>query len=305
MTNSSVKKIITPTVLPLQNTYVTEWSEFLSSTFKAQLLLYNAIKTESAGAESATSGNTKINDMLKSALTVLQDIGNSLDNAHQVSYVVEVSNNWKNLIRQIQDEGGDLMVTKMPSIGETTPGKLTALMYNSPCPVFFVREGMQPAKPKKILVPIRKKDGLESLLPTVINWAKKFNSTICLSTFEPDGGSAKDWLRLMQRAERMAESIRMAGVKLETESAHGYHFGTTALQRVGFTGADMVVISVQPTNYITRLFNKMVGPYFLEHSPVPVLSIPIENSVNETLDTPANDMSSSIEPDAPVSLSNS
>lgn len=109
----------------------------------------------------------------------------------------------------------------------------------------------------------------------------------------------------MQRAERMAESIRMAGVKLETESAHGYHFGTTALQRVGFTGADMVVISVQPTNYITRLFNKMVGPYFLEHSPVPVLSIPIENSVNETLDTPANDMSSSIEPDAPVSLSNS
>ena len=37
----------------------------------------------------------------------------------------------------------------------------------------------------------------------------------------------------------------------------------------------MIFIGVEPTNFFARLFNKMIGPFFLEHSTVPVLSMPL------------------------------
>lgn len=278
-----IKKIITPTVLPLHDSAVTDWSEHLSSTFKAQLMLYNAVRTESAERELGnTAQGNKVNDLLKSSMGLLRDLGNSLKRAHEVRYVVEVSNNWRNLVKQAQDESADLLVTRMPSVGESTPGRLTAMMYNSPCPVFFVREGMPVKHIKKIFVPIRKKDGMEQLLPYVIEWAKTFGATIRLSTYEQDGASSKDRLRVMQRAASMADSISNAGINLETETAHGFHFGTTTLQRMSQTGSDMVAIAVQPNNYLTRLFNKMVGPFFLENSPKPILSIPVTTAPGNT-----------------------
>ncbi len=295
MIDYTINKIITPTVLPLKDETVTAWSELLSHRFRAKLMLYNAVRTEGdEGAPNIPKQETKVSDMLKSAINALRDLGNSMDKAHRVSYLVEVSNNWKNLIRQVQDESADLLVTGMPAHGEPTPGRLTSLMYNSPCPVFFVRKGTPAQLPKKILLPLRTADGFEEHVDAVIAWAKGFDACISMSTFIPDETPTKDKLRLLQRAERIEQKIRDAGVELEAETTHGYHFGTTMIKRAKMTGADLIAVCVRPANYLTRLFTKMVGPFFLENSPVPVLSLPLTQAAAEaTVADPAQASNSS------------
>lgn len=273
MKDYSINKIIMPTALPLTDTAVASWSELLSHNFRAKLMLYNAVRSEE-DTNTAKQGN-KVSDMIKTAVGVLRELGESLSTAHRVSYVVEVSNHWRNLIKQVRDEQADLLICGMPARGEVTPGRLTDLMYNSPCPVFFVREGMAPVAPTKILLPLRASDGFEQQLPAVIAWATAFKASIFMSTFIPDETPAREKLRLLQRAERIERKIREAGISLETETTHGYHFGTTMMKRAKHSGADMMAVCVKPTHYLTRLFTKMVGPFFLENAPIPVLSLPL------------------------------
>lgn len=293
MHDYTVNKIITPTVLPLQDDTVTAWSELLSHKFRAKLLLYNAVHTENAnGNANSPKQYTKVSNLIKASIAALRDLGSSMGQAHRVSYVVEVSNHWRNLIHQVQDEAADLLVTGMPAQGEPTPGSLTSLMYNSPCPVFFVRKGMSVQAPRKILFPLRAADGFEQQVSAVIAWAQCFKASISMSTFIPDETPTKDILQLLARVERIEEKIRKAGIELEGETAHGYHFGTTMIKRAKYSGADMIAICVKPTNYLARLFTKMIGPFFLENSPIPVLSLPIMQTETEITRAAASQASS-------------
>ncbi len=294
MNEYSINKIITPTVLPLQDDTVTAWSEHLSHNFRAKLLLYNAVGTEGAnGDPNSPKQETKVSDLIKSATATLRDLGDSMSTAHRVSYVVEVSNHWRNLIRQVHDEAADLLVTSMPAQGEPTPGRMTSLMYNSPCPVFFVRKGMPVQAPKKILLPLRASDGFEEHVSAVISWAQCFKASIFMSTFIPDGTPTKDKLRLLQRAEQIGQKIRDAEIELQVETTHGYHFGTTMIKRAKKIDADLIAVCVRPTNYLTRLFTKMVGPFFLENSPIPVLSLPLMQPETEVAGVASSQTSNS------------
>ncbi|MCC6279657.1 MAG: universal stress protein [Saprospiraceae bacterium] len=282
MKNYTIRKIITSATFPLKNDAVIAWSEQLSDTFKAQLVLYGSVDAD-PNPYMALYGKEN-NNLLKSAMSRLQDLGNSLHRAHSVKYLMESGKHWRNLVKQMRYEHTDLLVAGMPSLGDTTPGKLSVLMYNSPCPVLFVREGMLPAIPKKILVPVRLKDGLEQKLPAVAAWAKACGATVCLSAFAADDASAREKLRLYHLAEKMTNTLRASGIAVETETAHGFHFGTTMINRAEQLGVDLIGIAVEPTNFVLRLFTKMVGPYFLQHSSVPVLSVPML----QTLPEPAN-----------------
>ncbi|HRI58942.1 MAG TPA: universal stress protein [Saprospiraceae bacterium] len=290
MKNYTIRKIATPSNPPFQSNTVTAWSEHLSSLFKAQLMLYGAVEAD-PNPYMALYGKEN-NNLLKSAMVRLQDLGNSLQRAHSVKYLMESGKHWRNLVKQMRDEHTDLLVAGMPSIGDTTPGKLSVLMYNSPCPVLFVREGMPLVILKKILVPVRLKDGLEQKLPAVAAWAKAHGATVLLSAFAADTASAGEKTRLFHLVEKMVNTLQTAGIKVETETAHGFHFGTTMIHRAEQTGADLIAITVEPTNFVSRLFTKMIGPYFLENSPVPVLSVPML----QTLTAPANDAQQSPTP---------
>lgn len=283
MHNFKIHKIITPTVLPSPNNAVIPWSEQLSKSFQAQLVLYNAVSTDGTDGElDTTIDGNKINLLIKSAMQRLRIVGKGLTRAYKVRYLVEVGSHWRNLLKQVRDERADLLIAGMPAeTGKKISMRLAELMYNSPCPVLFVREGMLPAIPRKILVPVRLKDRLEQKLPVVITWAKNCDATVCLSAFSADGASSKENLRLYNIVEKMAGILRNAGVKVESETVHGFHFGTTMVHRARLTGADLIAIAVEPVNYLSQLFTKMVGPYFLENALVPVLSVPLFQPVRE------------------------
>lgn len=274
-----IRKIMTPTSLPLQDDNLMAWSEKLSNVFQAQLVLYNAVNPITEDEHNMQA--TKSNQFLKSAMIGLVKLGKNIQSIYKIRYLVEVGNHWRNLIRQVQDEHAHLLIADMPAIGARTPGQLTAVMYNCPCPILFVRKGNQPLIPGKILVPVRLKEGLELKLPAIIAWAKSCGATVCLSAFAPDASSPKDNLRLQYLLEKMANILKTAGVKVESETAHGHHFGTAMVQRARLTGADLIAIAVEPTNYVAQLFTKMVGPYFLENSPVPLLSIPLIHTASK------------------------
>ncbi len=281
MKNYTIQKIMTSTLLPQEDRTVLSWSEKLSQAFEAQLVLYNAVRPmEQEDLESSGQGE-KSNKRFKSALNRLLELGKSLNQAYKVRYVVEESSHWRNFLLQVRDERADLLVTKMPSVDEHTLGQASGLMYKSSCPVLFVREGMPALLPSKILVPVRLKDGLEQKLPSVINWAKTCGAAVHFSAFSADGATAREKLQLLHLVEKMSETLRHAGLQATVETAHGFHFGTAMVQRAQITGADLIAIAVEPANYMARLFNKMVGPYFLENATVPVLSIPILMPIEE------------------------
>ncbi|MBK7940019.1 MAG: universal stress protein [Lewinellaceae bacterium] len=285
MKNYTIRKIITPATFPLKNDAVTAWSEQLSGIFKAQLVLYSAVGTD-PNPYMALYGKEN-NDLLKAAMAKLLNLGNSLHQAHSVKYLLESGTHWRNLVKQMRDEHTDLLVAGMPPAGKATSGKPSVLMYNSPCPVLFVREDMPPAVFKKILVPVRLKDGLEQKLPVVITWAKACGARVCLSAFAADDAGSGEKTRLYHLVEKMANTLKAAGIIVEIETTHGFHFGTTMVQRAKQTGVDLIAIAIEPANLVSRLFAKMVGPYFLENSPVPVLAVPLMKPPISSIKTPS------------------
>lgn len=300
MKNYTIRKIITPATFPLKNDAVIAWSEQLSDTFKAQLVLYGSVDAD-PNPYMALYGKEN-NNLLKAAMTQLQDLGNSLHQAHSIKYLMESGKHWRNLVKQMRDEPIDLLVTGMPLSGERTPGGLSALMYNSPCPVLFVREGMPPAKFKKILVPVRLKDGLEQKLPAVISLAKAHGARVCFSAFSADDASASEKTRLYHVVEKMANTLNAAEISVEIETAHGFHFGTTMINRAEQTGADLIAIAIEPTNFVSRLFIKMVGPYFLENSPVPVMAVPLMKPSIFSKNVPSSAASNQLPASRPAGL---
>jgi len=273
MKNYTIKKIMATATPPFHSNAATAWSEQLSEHFKAQIVLYGAVESD-PNPYMALYGKEN-NNLLKAAMERLQKLGSSLHQAHSVKYLMESGKNWRNLVKQMRDEHTDLLVAAMPNASNPAPGNLSILMYHSPCPTLFVREDMQPAMFKKILVPVRLKDGLEQKLPIVISLAKAHDAKLCFSVFFADNASKVEKTRLYLLVEKMASITRAAGISAEIETAHGFHFGTSMVQRAKRTGADLIAIAIEPSNFISRLFTKMVGPYFLENSPVPVLSVPL------------------------------
>lgn len=276
MNNYDINKIIAPIELPRGDASIADWSEHLSGACSAKLLLFNAVRSEGADGKLHVSlHGEKINQLLKSAMTRLVALGKNLKKAHKIGFSVEMSDDWSALTRQADAEQADLLVAGLPPAGHSLPGRLTALMYNSPCPVLFVRPGMKPEPGGKILVPVRLSDGLEEKIPAVAALSRALKSPVLLSAFVADDSPASERLRLFKLRENMAQSLAEMGIVAGSETAHGYHFGTTMLERARQTGAGLMVIGVNPGNFISRLFNKMVGPFFLENTSVPVLSVPL------------------------------
>lgn len=276
MKNYNIGKIITPVELSGRNAATMQWSEHLSGVCRARLLLYNAVRPEDPDGRLHTSlHGEKINRLLKAAMERLVDLGKSMTKAHKVGYSIEMSGDWNTLTKQAGAEQADLLVTGLPRAGRGLPGRITALMYNSPCPVLFARPEMKPEPGKKIMVPVRLRYGLEEKIPVVSTLARALNAPVILSAFVADDSPASERLRLFKIQEDMARALADKGIVAECETAHGYHFGTTMFERARQTGAGLIVIGVEPGNFASRLFTKMVGPFFLENTSVPVLSVPL------------------------------
>lgn len=135
------------------------------------------------------------------------------------------------------------------------------------------------------------KDGLEQKLPVVITWAKDCGAQVCLSAFACNDAGSSEKTRLYHLLEKMTTTLSAAGIGVETETAHGFHFGTSMVQRTKQTGSDLIAIAVEPANFVSLLFTKMVAPYFLENSPVPVLAVPLMKSSGVAINAPSNTVS--------------
>ncbi len=194
---------------------------------------------------------------------MLRNIGNSL-RMFEDQITVEVSNQWQALIQHIHNDEADLLITEIPN--SVVMGKFTALMYNSPCPVLFVREKMTPPAQLKMLVPVRVNAQIEQKLPSVITWAKQYGGTVVLSGFIQNGASSTQKLRVHYLMERMKATLLAAGIEATTDTAQGPHFGRAMVERAKRLQVGLICIGVEPSNFFA--INKMIG-LFLENSTVP------------------------------------
>jgi hypothetical protein len=281
MENFEFRKIIAPHFLPQQNKTIVEWSEQLSRVLNAQIVLFNAAQPHATDGEALqNSPGSKITLFLKSSMIRLQKLGKILNVRQNNRFIDEAATNWRDLIKLINQEHADLLVAEMPPLDTLTPAHLTSLMFNSPCPVFFVRCGMKPVLPVKILVPVRLKDNIEQTIPVLAALAKECGATLYLSAFSHNDASQLENNRLYFMLEEMKESLCQENVKAMTETVQGYHFGMTMVNRAMFSNADLIAISVEHGSFVSRIFANMIGPYFLENSSVPVLSIPSSSNIN-------------------------
>lgn len=270
-----IQKITANLELLHTNQILITWAEQLSRRFKAEVNLYNAIQLggkELYNNASAAQGK-KISKLILKTLGLLRNIGNSLRYVRKTKFTVEVSTQWQDLVKHIRNDETDLLITEIPK--NIVKGKLTALMYNSPCPVLFVRKDMTPPVKMKMLVPVRVNAQCEQKIPSIITWAKKYGGTVILSGFFQDGSSTGQKLRVHYLVEKMKATLIAAGIEVSIDRAQGVHFGKAMLERAKQLQVGLICIGVEPTNFFARLFNKMIGPFFLEHSPVPVLSMPL------------------------------
>lgn len=270
-----IQKITANLELLHANQIIIKWAEQLSKRFKAEVNLYNAIQLEGKEVYNNASAiqGKKISKLILKTLGLLRNIGNSLRYVRKTKFTVEVSNQWQDLVKHMRNDETDLLITEIPR--NIVKGKLTALMYNSPCPVLFVRKEMTPPSQMKILVPVRANSQSEQKIPGIITWAKKYGGTVVLSGFLQEGSSTGQKLRVHYLTEKMKATLVAAGIDVSIDIVKGIHFGKTMLERAKHLQVGLIFIGVEPTNFFARLFNKMIGPFFLEHSTVPVLSMPL------------------------------
>ncbi len=275
--NFQIRKIIALTNLPgRQSLQAALWADYFAAAFQSQVVLYDTvapIETDQDIPMQEVVNHYGV--LLQSSFSRLKRLAQHVTRANQVRHVSELGVPATNLIYQAQHEDADLIILNVPGLAEEIPTSTYELLYSSPCPVFFARSLKVPQPPKKILVPVRLKHGLEQKMPAVIALAKAFHSTICLSAFEPYSASIEDKHTIELKINQMRTWLRNEGIKVETETVHGRHFGEAMLQSVEACQADMLAIVVEPSNYMQRLLKKMMGKYFLENCPVPVLAVPI------------------------------
>ena len=271
-----IQKILTLVNVPHQSLPAALWTDQVAATFQAQVVLYDAV-TPVASERDIPLGYqvNQYNVLLQSSFNRLKNLARHIGRASQVRYIAELGVSAANLLYQAQRENADLIILNMPSLGEEISASMDGLLYNSPCPVFFTRSGQTPHIPKKILVPIRLKDGLEQKMPAVIAWAKAYQASVCLSTFLPYSSSTADTEAIEQLGNKLRSILQSEGISVERHTIRGKHFGRAMLHSVAETQSDMLVVVVEPAKFASRLFKKMMGKYFLENSPVPVLAVPL------------------------------
>ncbi|HRI58943.1 MAG TPA: universal stress protein [Saprospiraceae bacterium] len=271
-----IRKILTLANTPGQSLSAALWADHVADMFQAQVVLYSAVAP--APTEQDTSIGYQVNRyavLLQSSLNRLKRLAQHLTRASQVRYISELGVPATNFLYHAQRENANLIVFNLPQSAEDVPASMDALLYGSPCPVFFARLGKTPILPEKILVPVRLKDGLEQKMPAVTAWAKVCNATVCLCNFVPYSATAAEREAVGRLNAQLRVTLESEGISVETYTARGRHFGQTMLRSVAATKSDMLAVVVEPANFVERLFKKMMGKYFLQHSPVPVLAVPI------------------------------
>ena len=271
-----VSKILTLADVPQQSLCAALWADHVAATFQAEVVLYSAVAP--ALAEQETQIGYEVNQyavLLQSSINRLKRLAQHIPRARQVRYISELGVPTTNLLYHAQRENADLIILNLPPSAKDVPASMDALLYKSPCPVFFTRSSKTPLLPKKILVPVRLKDGLEQKMPAVIAWAKAYGSTVCLCNFMPYSAAVAEREAIERLGIQLRKALQSEGISVETSMVRGRHFGQTMLRSVADTESDMLVVVVEPANFIRRLFKKMMGKYFLQHSPVPVLAVPI------------------------------
>ncbi|MEO6758457.1 MAG: universal stress protein [Saprospiraceae bacterium] len=272
---SQIQKIVTLTNLPQHSLQAALWSDQLGATFRAQVVLYDTISPArtTEGAVGYQVNRYKV--LLESSIGRLKKLAQHVKHAQNVRCLSELGVPVTNLLYQAQRENADLIVLKLPNLEETLPAGMDALLYGSKCPVFFTRSEQKPVLPQKILVPLRLQAGLEQKMPAVITWAKASNATVYLATYEPYDTNGAERKSMQELEDKLSAMLLKEDIRVVTLTMRGRHFGQTMLRCVKDTQAEMVVIVVEPSNFLNRLVKDMMGKYFLQHATVPVLAVPI------------------------------
>lgn len=272
-----LQKIMTVASPPRMEPAFMSWSEKLSKAFGASLLLYDALPAAVDAALQSPQQMTISNNRLKAAMTRLRDIGSRMENALNVRCIVEMTNNWRSMLKQMQSEKADLLITTLPDQGVAPDPTVFAALYNSPSAQLFLREQMLAPDEFKILIPIRLKTDTSQIIPVVAAWAHDLNAAVCVSAFQQEGQTPEEKLQLNKLLAKTTAALRAAGIKVRGETAHGIHFGSVVLESVKRTKSNLLTIAVQPEFFKEKEFAAMIGPYFLENADVPVLAVPVQS----------------------------
>jgi nucleotide-binding universal stress UspA family protein len=278
MSNYQVQKILTLANSPRKSLHAALWADQIAASFQSKVVLYDAVHP--ALSVQGFVESTKLSNycrLLQSSSFRMNVLAQHITRAREVRHISELNLSIGGVVKQACREGADLIIVNPSAASKEANTRFSAIVYGSTCPVFIGRSGKVPATPKKLLVPVRLKAGLEQKIPVVIAWAKAFNAKVLLSAFEPYSATTSAIATLSQQTSKFKNQLQAEGITVQTDTVHGTHFGRAILHNALVHEADMLVVAVDRSATSNEHLHNRMGHYFINHSPLPVLAVPINS----------------------------
>ena len=144
------------------------------------------------------------------------------------------------------------------------------IVQESGCPTLSVREGFDFHKNlERIVMPINMTENSRQKIPTAVNMAKIFGSTIHILGMVEHASSESTIDIYLQQAQKY---IADAGVSYETHKMFSKNLAEDLLDYSESVNADLIVITTEQEKVLSSLFLGTNAQQIVHHARIPVLS---------------------------------
>lgn len=253
-----VEKILVPVDTSSTSGIALKAAIAISECYKAQLLAHHVIENPTLAHE------------VKSKI-------DSIASGHNIQYSESKGSVYKELITQADKEKANLIVMGTHGISGFQEFWMGSNAYkvvsSAKCPVITIRERADHLTFKNIVLPVDTSFETRQKVPFAVDLARHFGSTIHVLGVSV-GKDKEAEHQVNSYARQVIDNLQEKGVAHTFEKRLGGNITNTTINFAKEKNADLIIIMTEQELQIGSLFLGKFAQQMVNHSPIPVASIP-------------------------------
>ncbi|MES2763484.1 MAG: universal stress protein [Bacteroidota bacterium] len=156
---------------------------------------------------------------------------------------------------------------------------------HSICPVLTIQQNAGTANFKTIVLPIRLERSSRQKVDYVVEMARLFNSTVIIAGYTDDKEESKQF-KVKQYVAQVEKYLAKHSITYKSKLIFAPDFAKEILKLAKKSNAGLIVTMKEHDFSMDQLIKGSYSEQFVNHSPIPVLSIPVFNNPDLITYTP-------------------
>ena len=148
------------------------------------------------------------------------------------------------------------------------------VVRNASCPVLTIQKNSAPTNFKNIILPIRLEKSSRQKVDYVVDLARLFDATVFITGYTNEKDEAKQF-KIKQYVAQVERYLEKLGVKYKSKLIFAPNFIKEIIKHALKNKAGLLVVMKEHDFSLDQLVKGVYAEQFANHSPIPVLSIPV------------------------------